>query len=131
MTKTELKRFDAVLKAKAAELKSAIRNREAIAIETNSDLMDQIQHATERELALDRLERESNIAREVRAALSRIQANTFGVCLDCETEIGLKRLVAVPWTRSCIVRQEAADRAWKTTRRETAGQCLLTHEGTI
>jgi DnaK suppressor protein len=113
MTTTELKRFDNVLRTKATELKNAIRNREAIAIETNSDLMDQIQHATERELALDRLQRESNIAREVRAALSRIQNNTFGVCLDCETEIGLKRLTAVPWTRSCIVCQEAADCAWK------------------
>jgi DnaK suppressor protein len=113
MTKTELKRFDAVLRAKATELKNAIRNREAIAIETNSDLMDQIQHASEREFALGKLERESNVIREVRAALSRIQTNTFGVCLDCETEIGLKRLVAVPWTRSCIVCQEAADRTWK------------------
>jgi hypothetical protein len=75
MTETELKGFGAVLKAKATELKDAIRNRQAIAIETNSDLMDQIQHATERELALDRLDRESNLAREVRAALSRIQTN--------------------------------------------------------
>ena len=79
MTKTELKRFDAVLRAKATELKNAVRNREAIAIGANSDLMDQIQHATERELALDRLERESNIAREVRAALSRIQTNAASV----------------------------------------------------
>jgi DnaK suppressor protein len=122
MTKTELKRFDAVLRAKATELKSAIRNREAIAIETNSDLMDQIQHATERELALDRLERESNLAREVRAALCRIQTNTFGLCLECEQEIGLKRLVAVPWTRSCIVCQEAADPTWK-----QPGEKLLVH----
>jgi DnaK suppressor protein len=122
MTKTELKRFDAVLRAKATELKNAIRNREAIAIETNSDLMDQIQHASEREFALGKLERESNVMREVRAALSRIQANTFGVCLDCETEIGLKRLVAVPWTRSCIVCQEAAD-----GNRNQPGERLLVH----
>jgi len=113
MTKTELNRFGAVLRAQASELKDAIRNREAIAIETNSDLMDQIQHATERELALDRLDRESKLAREVRAALSRIQTNTFGLCFDCEQEIGLKRLAAVPWTRSCLSCQEAADSAWK------------------
>jgi DnaK suppressor protein len=122
MTKTELKRFDAVLRAKATELKNAVRNREAIAIETNSDLMDQIQLATERELALDRLERESNIAREVRAALSRVQTNSFGLCLECEQEIGLKRLVAVPWTRSYIVCQEAADR-----NRNQPGEKLLVH----
>jgi RNA polymerase-binding transcription factor DksA len=79
MTEAELKGFGTVLRAKATELKDAIRSREAIAIETNSDLMDQIQHATERELALDRLDRESNLAREVCAALSRIQTKTFRV----------------------------------------------------
>jgi DnaK suppressor protein len=122
MTKIELKRFDAVLGAKAAELKNAMRNREAIAIETDADMMDQIQHATEREFALGKLERESNVMREVRAALSRIQANTFGLCLECEQEIGLKRLTAVPWTRSCIVCQERADRTWK-----QPGEELLVH----
>ena len=109
MTKTELNGFGAVLTAKATELKDAIRNREAIAIETTPDLMDQTQHTSERELALDRLDRESNLAREVRAALWRIQTKTFGMCVDCEKEIGLKRLAAIPWTRSCIECQEAAD----------------------
>ena len=113
MTTTELNGFGAVLTAKATELKGAIRNREAIAIKTNSDLMDQIQHATERELALDRLDRESNLGREVRAALGRLQTKTFGVCVDYEKKIGLKGLAAVPWTRSCIDCQEAADGGWK------------------
>lgn len=113
MTKTELNRFQAALTAKAAELKDAIRNRDAIAIETNSDLMDQIQHAMERELALDRLDRESHLAREVQAAISRIESNLYGVCVECEEEIALKRLAAVPWTRSCIACQEIADGAAK------------------
>jgi DnaK suppressor protein len=45
----------------------------------------------------------------VRATLRRIDAGAFGICLDCEEDIGMKRLVAVPWTTSCIVCQEAAD----------------------
>jgi len=113
MTNPELKRFGAALKATAADLKSAILNREAIAIETNSDMLDQIQRSTERELALGRLERETNVMREVRAALCRIQANTFGICVDRQNEIGLRRLNALPWTRSCIACQEAADLGWK------------------
>jgi DnaK suppressor protein len=109
MTKNELKGFRNVLGVKESESANAIRNRKSIAIETNSDMLDQIQHATERELELDRLERESNLLRDVRAALRRIDAEIFGFCLNCEDEIGLKRLAAVPWTPFCISCQENAD----------------------
>jgi DnaK suppressor protein len=53
---------------------------------------------------------------DVRAALGRIAANTFGICLDCEEEISLKRLMAVPWTPSCIGCQEAEDNRQKLPR---------------
>jgi len=109
MTKDELKEFRNILGAKETEWRNAIRNREAIAIETNSDMLDQIQHATERELELGRLERESNLLRDVRAALRRIDVDRFGLCLNCADEISSKRLAAVPWTPFCISCQETAD----------------------
>ena len=109
MTKHELNGFRTNLITKESEWKKAIRNREAIAIETNSDVLDQIQHATERELELGRLERESNLLHDVRSALRRIDTDMFGFCLNCEEEISPKRLAAVPWTRFCITCQEAAD----------------------
>ena len=109
MTKNELNGFRKVLGVKEAEWANAIRNRAAIAIEVNSDVLDQIQHSTERELELDRLERESNLLRDVRAALRRIDTEIFGFCLSCEDEISPKRLAAVPWTRLCIACQETVD----------------------
>jgi DnaK suppressor protein len=109
MTQRELKGFRSVLGAKETEWTNAVRKREGIAIETNSDVLDQIQHATERELELDRLERESNLLRDVRAALRRIDIDMFGFCLHCENEISPKRLAAVPWTPFCITCQETAD----------------------
>jgi RNA polymerase-binding transcription factor DksA len=54
-------------------------------------------------------ERNSNWLREVRAALRRIDAGTFGICVGCDENINPKRLAAVPWASSCIVCQEAAD----------------------
>ena len=48
--------------------------------------------------------------REVQAALCRMDAGTFGVCVECQENINLKRLNAVPWASSCLVCQEAADR---------------------
>jgi DnaK suppressor protein len=110
MTKNELKRFRIILMAGQAELENAIRNREALVIDTSPGELDRIQHATEREMAIDNLERQSDRLRDVQAALRRIDVGTFGTCLDCEVDISLKRLAAVPWTASCIVCQEAADR---------------------
>jgi DnaK suppressor protein len=74
------------------------------------DALDEVQNAAERELAIRNLDRESNMLRNVRAALHRINEGTFGVCAHCEEDISLKRLNAVPWAAYCIQCQEVADR---------------------
>src|ERR1700730_8516308 len=117
MTKTELNSFRRALENRQAELGNGNRNREALAIETSPDELDRIQEASDREWAMSNLERNSNRLREVRTALRRIEAGTFGICVDCEENINPKRLAAVPWASSCIVCQEAADRGQKTLRR--------------
>src|SRR5689334_13752019 len=110
MTKTELEKFKAILEAKQAELSHAVRNREDIAIEKTPDAIDEVQLAGERELAIRNLDRESNLLRNVKGALARIDDGSYGVCLHCEEDIKPKRLDAVPWTKYCIKCQEAADR---------------------
>jgi RNA polymerase-binding transcription factor len=109
MTKIELNRFQNALKGRQAELENEIRGRGALAIEMCPDEFDRIQHGQERDLAIGTLDRNSKLLRAVRAALGRIDAGTFGICTDCEEVISMKRLVALPWTASCIVCQEAAD----------------------
>src|SRR3982750_1559536 len=110
MTKTEMNKFKKILENKQDELEQVIRNREAITIEKSPDALDEVQHAAERELAIRNLDRESNLLRNVRAALRRIDEGSYGVCLHCEEDISPKRLNAVPWTAYCITCQEAADR---------------------
>jgi len=110
MTKTELNKYKALLEAKQAELAGGLRNREGIAIEKTADALDEVQLAGERELAIRNLDRESNLLRNVRAALSRMADGSYGTCLHCEEDISPKRLNAVPWTAYCIKCQEAADR---------------------
>jgi len=109
MTKTEIKEFKAILKAKQIELPQMMRNRDGIAIEKTPDALDETQLATERELATRNLERESKLLRSVRQALSRIDEGTYGLCLNCEEEISAKRLKALPWTSLCIQCQQQAD----------------------
>src|SRR5580704_3564438 len=99
-----------ILEAKQAELMGGLRNRDGIAIEKSADQMDEIQFATERDLAIRNVDRESTLLRQVKAALRRIHDGAFGVCLDCEEAISPKRLAAVPWAARCIQCQEIADR---------------------
>jgi DnaK suppressor protein len=110
MTKIELNGFRDVLKDRQTELEDRNRSRTAIAIETSADELDRIQNGQECDLAIGTLDRDSRLLRDVRAALNRIDTGTFGVCFDCEEDISMKRLAAVPWKASCIVCQEAADR---------------------
>lgn len=45
----------------------------------------------------------------VRAALLRIEGGTFGLCMNCEQEINMNRLKAIPWVRYCIICQGLID----------------------
>ncbi|MDQ2713189.1 MAG: TraR/DksA family transcriptional regulator [Acidobacteriota bacterium] len=110
MTKTELDNYKKILATKRDELEHVVRNRDAITIEKSADALDEVQHASERELAIRNLDRESNLLRNVRSALRRIEDGSFGTCLHCEEEISPKRIAAVPWAPYCIQCQEQADR---------------------
>ena len=102
MTKAEIEKFRKILDAKRSELERIVSNRDAITIEKSADALDEVQHASERELAIRNLDRESNLLRSVRLALRRIQEGTFGTCLHCEEDISPKRIAAVPWAAFCI-----------------------------
>jgi RNA polymerase-binding transcription factor DksA len=104
MTKTELHSFQRTLESRRAE--------------------DRIQHASERDWAMGVLERDRKRLQEVRAALLRLEAKTFGVCVDCEGDIHPKRLAAVPWAALCIVCQEAADAGQDTNASEIDSEML-------
>ena len=109
MTKSELNKFKQILEAKKAELSAVLMRRDEIAIEKSPDAIDEVTRAAERELAIRNLDRESNLMKNVRAALRRIDDGSFGVCAHCEEDISPKRLAAVPWAPFCIKCQEAAD----------------------
>ena len=109
MTRTELNKFSAVLKAKQAEAARTLGRREGLTIERTPDALDEVQFAAARELSTRHLEREAGLLREVRAALDRIADGSYGVCLHCEDDISQKRLKAVPWATLCIACQEDSD----------------------
>lgn len=126
MIKSMLNSFRKTLEERQTELGNSNRDREILAIQTSSDEMDRIQYASERDYAVDKLERNSSRLGEVRAALLRIDAGTFGACVECDEDINPKRLAAVPWAPLCIVCQDAVDREQKSSFSEVGGSSVMT-----
>jgi RNA polymerase-binding transcription factor len=108
-TKKELATFRMILEARIAELEPGIRQRDSITIERSSDQLDELQRASERDLAISNIDRGSKQLRNARAALRRIHDGSFGICEECEEKIHVKRLAAIPWASLCIQCQEALD----------------------
>ena len=110
MATNQLNSFKRILKRKQAELTPSLQTRDAITIERSADILDEIQLAGARELTSHSLERAAKVSRDVRAALDRIDEGAYGICTNCEDEIGPKRLNAAPWAPLCIGCQEPSDR---------------------
>ncbi|MBV9937916.1 MAG: TraR/DksA family transcriptional regulator [Acidobacteriaceae bacterium] len=99
-----------VLVAKRRELEASSFQREEILIEVSADELDRRQQIVNREVAISNINRESNLLKEVIAAMARLSEGTYGMCLGCEEIIPEKRLRAVPWAAYCITCQEQLDR---------------------
>jgi DnaK suppressor protein len=125
MTKNELSRFREILMASVAELEHLARQRDGITIERSADLLEEVQAASERALAVLHLDRGFNELRSARAALRRIHDGSFGTCQQCDEDIHPKRLAAVPWAPFCIRCQDAADHNPQETKRLTNGPLEL------
>jgi hypothetical protein len=55
-----------------------------------------------------------------------IEAGTFGMCVDCHEQITPERLAALPWTASCIVCRESADRSQTLSLKAASGSERIT-----
>ena len=67
--------------------------------------------AFDQEVAISLLENQDLQLEEVAAALLRWEEGRFGLCENCQQEIGRERLLAIPYTRFCIdcARDEQAE----------------------
>ncbi len=80
-------------------------------IETNiaQDLVDKAETSYTKEFLLSLSDGEREQLVLIDEALKRIQRKEFGICQQCQKEIGRKRLNALPWTPYCIDCQEKAE----------------------
>jgi DnaK suppressor protein len=110
MTTTKNTEVRRILEAKRKELLTGSSDRDEILIENAAEEFDRLQQQLNREVAIRNLDRESKLLKEVQGAISRLEDDSFGICLRCEEEIPEKRLKALPWAAYCVSCQEAIDR---------------------
>ena len=110
MQRNDLRHFKRMLEGMLDGLQSIPRPLDEIAVQTVADFLDQGQHLVDHDVAIQRLEYGCRRARDIRAALQRLEEGTYGVCVECDSAITLKRINAVPWTPYCLECQDTVDR---------------------
>ena len=109
MNDTKFGLLKATLETKLATIATGSDKRADLVIQQSPDDLDQTQFATERDLAVSLLNRDTQMSRRVKGALRRMEDGTYGTCLACEEPISVKRLGAVPWAELCLHCQERSD----------------------
>ena len=103
--------YKKVLEKKAAEVRQSMSAQKAAQVvarlDVPSDEGDLSQQHHEEWIFLNRNTIDMKLLREISDALHRIEAGHYGICLECEEPISVKRLDAVPWARYCVTCQEA------------------------
>jgi DnaK suppressor protein len=86
------------------EIRKSVKNgTEAVAaIEPGGDIYDQASSERDRELGLLLGDREREKIHSIDESLLRIDEGDYGICEECDEDIPLGRLKAMPFTRHCV-----------------------------
>jgi len=107
MDKNQLAKFEAILTKKRDDLRRSQSSEERHeAHDFGRDEGDRANFSQSKEMAFLQKAQERGLLALVEGALSRLRDGSFGTCLNCEQEITINRLNAVPWSRYCITCQE-------------------------
>jgi len=98
---------DILLQMKAdtlREIKKTVKSgAETLSVgEPSGDIYDQASSERDRELGLLLGDREREKLHNIDEALLRIDEGEYGICEECEEEIPLGRLKAMPFARHCV-----------------------------
>jgi DnaK suppressor protein len=114
MNNEQFKSLEALLESQRKEI---LANGKTLRVDFNIDkdeMLDEVDMAVndiEQGMKMRLGNRESLYFRKVEEALLRIKEGTYGLCLDCGNNIGVKRLEARPTAELCIDCKETAERA--------------------
>ncbi len=114
MDKAKLNEYkNLLLKAKMKILNAGVLNKTDDLAVSSDDLSDEADLASSvitQQVSFNIRDRELQKLRLIEEALMRIEEGTYGLCEDCDEEIGEKRLKNQPWTTLCITHAEERER---------------------
>ena len=105
LTKKKLKDFRKLLDSRLDELLVEANKTVSGMSDQKENLPDPSDRATlesDRNFTLRIRDRERKLIGKIKEAIERIENGTYGICEDCEEEIGEARLKARPVTTLCI-----------------------------
>jgi DnaK suppressor protein len=116
MDSAQLEKFRALLENMKQEIVSDVEQTisEMTDHQCNTpDLTDRATLESDRGFELRLRGREQMLLDKIKQAIARIDEGTYGICVECEEEIGLKRLEARPVATYCIdckIKQEQQEK---------------------
>ena len=117
MKKKDKEFFKEYLSERLQDLLSQADNTVSGMTETKENFPDPTDRAAleaDRNFMLRIRDREAKLIKKIKAALDRIENDTYGICESCGEDITLKRLKARPVTTQCIdckSKEEALEKA--------------------
>lgn len=117
LSKQQLQEFRDLLTARGQELHLEVQAVESDRNEALTASRDEVEDAgdeaevrREDEVRSAEEDRDEGELREVEAALARLDAGQYGICIDCDEAIPLARLQARPSAARCVACQELAEK---------------------
>lgn len=99
------------------EIDQDLRDEREGAKENGMDSYDLASEERDREIGLILSDRDREKLQAIDEALDRIEDGTYGICENCESEIGAGRLEALPFTRLCVNCQAEREKEARAFRR--------------
>jgi DnaK suppressor protein len=110
----QFQQYEDALRAKQTQLLDSFeRDKQAGNAQPDDgiqDLADKAASAYSKELNFSLSDTERQVLVQIDEALTRVRTGAYGVCQNCGTVIGEKRLQAIPWTPHCIDCQELLEK---------------------
>jgi len=113
VTEARLSRLRATLERRRTQLKRRVAAERQAETEGHPDLTsgghdrgDEAQADMQNDVSQALQTRERSEIQEIDAALARMDAGNYGICMDCSAEVGARRLDAYPAARRCRTCEE-------------------------
>ena len=120
LTQKQIAELQRRLRQRHAELRTEIRGELLAADDMRyADLAGRVHDSGEESVAdlladldIARLDRQVNEIRRIEAAFRRIDVGNYGVCHDCDEDIGYERLKSQPFAERCVTCQTHYEKSY-------------------